>query len=190
MILAICAIQIDEYQFKVWNTVSAQTYVNSGVDLSTVVQATLFWKKVNDLPENEVSVDISDDFQFLFEDGGLTINFTDFLQDEIYGETFFPDWMYEIRIEYVYDGDAYAAATTVGFMKIIKHIIYQQMMRSNWKKELSCDCACDPYNTTLRKWNFLMMMEIAASLCLINEYLNTLLALYKLTGTDHEFAGS
>ena len=95
--------------------------------------------------------------------------------------------MYEIRIEYVYLGTTYSASTTVGFLKIIKNIVYQQMMKANWKKELACTCGCDSYNTTLRKWNYLMMLDIAAQLCLTSEYETTLLALYKLTGTDHEF---
>ena len=187
MILSICAVQLDEYSFSLWNTVSTQTYTEAGIDLSTVTDATLYWKKVNDTAANEVSLDISDDFQYLFEDGGLTVNFEDFGLDAIYSEEFFPDWMYEIRIEYVYLGATYSASTTVGFLKIIKNIVYQQMMKANWKKELACTCGCDSYNTTLRKWNYLMMLDIAAQLCLTSEYETTLLALYKLTGTDHEF---
>jgi len=187
MILAICAQQIDEYSFSVWNTVTTQTYAEAGIDLFTVTEATLFFKKVNDLAANEVSVDISDDFQYLFATGGLTINFEDFGEDLINGFDYFPDWMYEIRIEYTYSGTEYSAATTVGFLKIIRNIVNQQMMRSNWKKELSCSCGCDNYNSTLRKWNYLMMLDIAAKLCLISEWQYTLLALYKLTGTDHDF---
>ena len=190
MILAICAQQIDEYSFKVWNTVSVQTYEESGIDLSGVTSATLFWKKVNDEAENEVSVDISDVFQYLFTDGGITVSFEDFGLDTIYGETYFPDWMYSVTIEYTYNEVEYDASITVGFLKIIKNIVYQQMMKSNWKKELSCTCGCDSYNTTLRKWDYLMSLDIAAQLCLVNEYEKTLLALYKLTGTEHEFAGS
>lgn len=188
MLLQICSTQISEYAFSVTNTVSDQTYADAGVDLSTVTDATLFFKKVNDVEANEVSVDISDTFQYLFETGGMTINYTDFGLDEINGVAdYFPDWMYEVRIEYVYAGNEYSASVTVGFLKIIKNIVYQQMMKSNWKKELACTCNCEPYNTTLRKWNYLMMLDIASTLCLINEYISTLQALYKLTGTDHEF---
>ncbi len=187
MLLQICSNQISEYAFTVTNTVSQQTYTDAEVDLSTVTVATLFFRKVNDDEENEVSLDISDTFQYLFEDGGLTVNFSDFGLDEIYGLTFFPDYLWEVRIEYTYLGDEYSASVTVGFLKIIKNIVYQQMMKSNWKKELACTCNCEPYNTTLRKWNYLMMLDIASTLCLINEYTSTLMALYKLTGTDHEF---
>lgn len=187
MLLQICSNQISEYAFTVTNTVSTQTYADAGVDLSTVTDATLFFKKVNDITANEVSIDISDTFHYLFEDGGLTINFVDFGLDEIYEQTFFPDYLYEVRIEYVYDGNTYSATVTVGFLKLIKNIVYQQMMKANWKKELSSTCNCEPYNTTLRKWNYLMMLDIASELCLVNEYTTTLQALYKLTGTDHEF---
>ena len=64
MILSICAVQLDEYSFSLWNTVSTQTYTEAGIDLSTVTDATLYWKKVNDTAANEVSLDISDDFQY------------------------------------------------------------------------------------------------------------------------------
>jgi hypothetical protein len=186
MILQICASQIDEYSFTVSNTVSQETYDDAGVDWATFTNVTLKFSKVNG-DGDEVSVDISSTFQYLFEDGGLTINFSDFGLDEINDYAYFPDWMYEITIEYTYAGDEYSTSVTVGFLKIIKNIVYQQMMKSNWKKELSCNCNCEPYNTTLRKWNYLMMLEIQSELCLINEYLLTLQALYKITGTDHEF---
>ena len=187
MLLQVCSSQIDQYSFTVTNTVSDQTYSDAGVDMSTVNTATLFFKKVNDIEANEISVDISDTFQYLFETGGMTVNFSDFGLDTIYDQTFFPDWLWEIRIEYVYDGETYTASTTVGFLKIIKNIVYQQMMKSNWKKELACTCNCEPYNTTLRKWDYFKTLEIASELCLINEYLTTLQALYNLTGTTHEF---
>lgn len=188
MILSLCAIQVSEYSFSVWNTTAEATYLQAGIDMPDgVTSATLFFKKVNDTEENEVSMDFTDKFPYLFTQGGIEVAFEDFGEDEINGETFWPDWMYEVRVEYVYDGEEYDAAVTVGFLKIIKNIVYQQMMQANWKKELACSCGCDPYNTTLRKWNFLMMLDIAATLCLISEYEYTLLALYKLTGTEHEF---
>lgn len=187
MIVSLCAQQLSEYEFSVWNVTSTQTFENAGIDILTgVTAATLHFQKVNG-EGDDVTVDIIDQWQYLFETGGITINFADFGESEINGFTYFPDWLYTVTINYTYDGEEYEAAVTVGFVKIIKNIVYQQMMQANWKKELSCSCGCDPYNTTLRKWNFLMMLDIAATLCLISEYEYTLLALYKLTGTEHEF---
>lgn len=187
MILNICSCQVDEYSFSVFNTVSAQTYTDSGINLATVNTATLYFKKLNDVEANEVSVDIGADFHYLFTDGGLTINFDDFGEDLINGYDYFPDAAYEIRIEYIYDGNLYNASTTVGFMKIIKNIVYQQMMKANWRKELSCNCGCDPYNTTVRKWEYLYNLDIALQLCLFDQFYMTLKALYKLTNTTYEF---
>ena len=186
MILQICATQVSEYIFTVSNTVSQQTYDDAGVDWHTFTDVTLKFQKVND-DDNYLEMDISDSYEYLFADGGLTVNFTDFGEDTFNDLAYWPDWMYEVIITYTYDGSEYTASTTVGFLKLIKNIVYQQMMKSNWKKELSCNCNCEPYNTTLRKWNYLMMLSIAAQLCLIDEYLSTLQALYKITGTDHEF---
>ena len=188
MILQVCANQLSEYKFNVLNKVSEQTYIESNIDLGTVTTATLILNRVNDT--EKYSIDISSTFQYLRTDGGLTVNFSDFGLDEIYGQTFFPDWMWEITIEYVYDENEYSTSVTVGFLKIIKNIVYQQMIKSNWKKELACSCGCESDNTTIRKWSYLMELEVTAELCLINEYMKILRALYKLTGTDHEFEGS
>lgn len=191
MILSICASEIDETSFNVWNNLSTQTYTDSGIDLSTVTDATLYFGKVNGDDDDEVSVTLTPaQFQYLFATGGLTIHFAAFGETLINGYSYFPDWMYTVRIEYVYpaDGETYTASATLGFKARIQHIIYQQMLQSEWKKELACTCSCESYSTTLRKWNYLMMMEIAANLCLINEYENILLSLYKLTNTVHEFA--
>jgi hypothetical protein len=191
MILQICASQIDEYSFTVSNTVSQETYDDAVVDWATFTNVTLKFSKVNEETTNFLSVDISDRFEYMFltseQDGLLTINFSDFGEETFNEFEYWPDWLYTVTVEYVYDGDEYSTSVTVGFLKIIKNIVYQQMMKSNWKKELSCSCNCEPYNTTLRKWNYLMMLEIQSELCLINEYLLTLQALYKITGTDHEF---
>lgn len=191
MILSICASEIDETSFNVWNIISTQTYTDSGIDLSTVTDATLYFGKVNGDEDDEVSVTLTPaQFQYLFATGGLTIHFAAFQETLINGYSYFPDYMYTVRIEYVYpaDGETYTASATMGFKARIQHIIYQQMLQSEWKKELSCTCSCESYSTTLRKWNYLMMMEIAANLCLINEYLNILGSLYKLTNTEYEFA--
>jgi hypothetical protein len=188
MILSICSRENSEYSFSIWNTVSIQTYQEANIDYTTFTGATLYFKKVNDVVANEVSVAISDsDLQYLFADGGLTINFADFGEALINGFTYFPDYLYEIRIVYTYDGAEYEASTTIGFLVIIKRVVYQQMMKSNWKKELACNCGCDGYSATMRKWNYFRVMQWAAELCLVDEYINALEALYKLTGTDYEF---
>lgn len=188
MILSICARQNTEYDFSVWNTVSTQSYVNAGIDiLNDVTAATLSFNKVNGDAADAVTVDIIAYWQYLFTDGGLTINFADFGLTEIFDLDYFADWMWEVEITYTYLGTDYTASITVGFLKIIKNIVYQQLMKSNWRKELSCNCGCDPYNSTLRKWDYLQNLQMAAELCLVAEWERLLLALYKLTGTDHPF---
>ena len=190
MILQICANQISETAFTVSNTVTQETYNDAGVDWNTFTNVVLKFTKVNETTP-VLELDISDRFEYMFststQDGKLTINFSDFGEDTFLDLDYWADWMYTVEVEYTYLGDEYSASVTVGFLKIIKNIVYQQMMKSNWKKELACTCNCEPYNTTLRKWNYLMMLDIASTLCLINEYTSTLMALYKLTGTDHEF---
>ena len=187
MLLNICLQEVNETSFTVWNTVSQQVYTEAGIDMTTVTTATLYFGRVNGETADEVSVDIGDLFQYLFTDGGLTIDFEDFGEDLINGYAYFPDGLYTVRIVYTYDGNSYSASATVAFMKLIKNIVYQQMMKANWKKELSCSCGCDPYNTTLRKWEYLYNLQIAAELCLISEFDYTLKALYKLTGNTYEF---
>lgn len=187
MILSICAQQIDEYSFSVWNTVSSQTYIDAGIDiLNDVTAATLSFQRVNGVGDL-VTLDIIADWNYLFLTGGLTISFTDFGLALINGYAYFPDAMYTITITYTYLGTQYTASITVGFLKIIKNIVYQQMMKANWKKELACSCGCDAYNTTERKWNYFQVLDWAAELCLLSQWDYTLKALYVLTGTDYEF---
>lgn len=187
MILSICAQQVSEYSFNVFNTVSVQKYADAGINLpDDATNITLSFKKVNDTLANTFTIDFNDQFPYIFTSGGAEVSFTDFGLDEMNGYDFWFDWMYTVTITYTYLGVVYTASTTVGFLKIIKNIVYQQLMKSNWKKELSCSCGCDPYSTTLRKWDFLRMLQISAELCLISEWQYTLLALYRLTGTEHE----
>lgn len=188
MILQICSQQVDEYGFKVFNSVSVQTYANAGINLpDDATNITLSFKKVNDTITNTFTIDFNDQFPYIFTSGGAEVSFEDFGLDTINGYDYFFDWLYTVTITYTYDGVVYTASTTVGFLKIIKNIVYNQLMKSNWKKELSCNsCGCDPYSSTLRKWDFLRMLQISAELCLISEWEYTLLSLYKLTGTDHE----
>ncbi len=186
MILTICASQVDEYNFTVWNNTAEQQYIQSNIDLSSVVTATLYFSRVNSQGD-EVTVDIGDTFSFLFTTGGLTLNFDDFGETLINGYTYWPDSVYTITIKYVFDGILYEAATTVGFKKLISSVVYQQLQQSDWKKDVSCSCGCDSYSTTLRKWEYLYKLDIAASLCLLTQFDVILKALYKLTGQEYEF---
>mgnify|MGYP001274468512 CR=1 FL=1 len=187
MILQICMAQVSDTSFTVWNTVSQQTYQNAGIDLSSVSTAVLYLNRTNGDAADEVSVDISSEFQFLFTSGGLNLDFTDFGLDTMFGYAYWPDGLWTVRIEYVYDGNEFEAATTVGFKKTISNIVYQQLMQSNWRKEISCNCGCDPYNSTIRKWEFLYNLDIAAELCLLDQFYTTLKALYRLTGVEYEY---
>jgi len=186
MILTICGQEVDEYNFTVWNNTSQMQYTQSGIDLSVVDTATLYFSRVNNVGD-EVSLDIGDTFQFLFATGGLTVNFNDFGETLINGFSYLPDSIYTIRITYVYDGNLFEAATTVGFKKIISNVVCQQLQQSDWKKDLSCSCGCDSYSTTLRKWEYLYNLDISAQLCLLAQFDATLRALYKLTGQEYEF---
>ena len=186
MILSICANEVNDTSFVVYNNTSQQQYDSSGIDLSTVTTATLTFSRVNEVGD-VVTFDIGTIFQYLFEDGGMTVDFEDFGEDLINGYDFFPDGLYTVKITYTYDGNSYDASTTVGFKARISNYVYQQMQQSNWKKELACNCGCDAYNTTLRKWEYLYNLDIAAELCLIAQFDYTLKALYKLTGFTYEF---
>jgi len=187
VILTICANEVNDTSFVFYNNTSVQQYTESGIDLSTVTNAVLTFSRVNDVGDI-VTTDISLTFQYLFTDGGLTIQFEDFGEDLINGYAFFPDALYSISITYTYDGVSYTASTTVGFKARISNIVYQMMIQSAWRKELSCSCACDPYNSVNRRWEYLYNLDIAAELCLIAQFEYTLLALYKLTGTEYEFS--
>ena len=189
MILTICANQVNDTSFVVYNATSTQQYTESGIDLSTVTVSSLTFSLVNGTGD-VVTMDISAIFTYLFEDGGMTINFEDFGEDLINGYAYFPDAMYSITITYIYDGVEYQASTTVGFKYKINNIVIQMMIQNKWKAELSCSCACDPYNSVNRRWEYLYNLDSAAELCLISEWEYTLEALYKLTGTTYEFAES
>jgi len=190
MILQICATEIDEYNFSVINTVSTQNYILAGIDiLNDVTAAELSFQLVNGVGDI-VTVDILSNWQYLFSTGGLTLTFADFGVADINGFDYFYDGLYEIIITYTYLGVEYTAATTVGFIKIIKGIVYQQMLKSNWRKELTCNCGCDNYNSTERKWNYFQILEWAAELCLVDYWDTILQSLYKLTGTDYDLVTS
>lgn len=184
--LTICLTQNDEYGFKLTNTTPQQTYDQVGVDWATFTNLSLTFRKVNDTA-NQLTLDISANYGYLFESGGLNIAFEDFGEALFNGYAYFPDWMYEAIITYTYNGTVYTASATTGFHKLISNIVYQKTKQSDWKHELAYDCNCEKSNTTLRMWDYFWQMRTASTLCLINEYLNLLKALYKLTATTMEF---
>ena len=135
MILSICGQQVNDTSFVVYNNTSQQMYDQSGINLTTVTTATLTFSRVNAVGDI-VTTDIGTTFQYLFEDGGLTIDFTDFGEDLINGYSYFPDSLYTITINYTYDGEAYSAATTVGFKSTITNIVFQQSQQSKCQNVL------------------------------------------------------
>ena len=180
-----CVIEIDKWSFLVKDTTTQQTYDDAGIDLTTVTAAKLVFKNLYD--DSEYEIDILSDWAYLLGDG-ITINVTQFPDGLMSTYDYFPDWMYEVSIVYTYNTLEYTASTTVGFRDIISHIVYQQLQQDDWKQTLGCGCGCEKYSTSLRKFDYLHGLQIASENCLINQYTTILLALYKLTGTTHEYA--
>ena len=186
MLLNLSVTQVDRYSFIVKDTTTDETYADANVDLSLATTATLTIKNAY-LPGTEsVTIDIFDNWQYLLDCTGLTINIVD-LPDYKYNDLdYFPDWMYEISVTYTYNARAYTKKRIIGFRDIITDIVIQQLQQSDWVRELSC--GCEKYSTSLRKFNYLKLLEIASDNCLIMQYQELLEALYKLTGTTHEYA--
>lgn len=187
MIFQHCCWQIDEYSFKLKNTVSQETYDNSQVDWNLFTNIVLRFQRVND-QDNVLEVDITDRFHYLFTCNGLVVNFLDFGEETFNGHDYFPDWLYTTTISYVFNGTTYTDVVTTGFRTLISRVVYQQTQQSDWKNELGCACNCENHASVLRKWHFLSMMKIAAELCLINQWFAMMKSLYKITRTEHEFA--
>lgn len=184
-LLQICVQQIDEYKFKVWDTTLKQTYDDAGIDLTTVTAATLEFK---DLKTGTIySIDILSDWNYVLGDG-LMVNVLDFPNNQMGEYDFLPDWMYLITIKYTYNSVQYSSSKTIGFRAIISNIVYQQLQQSDWVKELKCGCGCEKYSTSFRKFDYLDKLELASNHCLIMQYEEILIALYKLTGTTHEYS--
>jgi hypothetical protein len=180
--------QIDKYSFLVKDLTTDQTYSDAGVNLATVAAATLTIKKAyQPTAESTHTINILPDWAFLLADG-ITINIAD-LPDALFDSLeFFPDWFYEIVITYTYNTRSYTKKTTTGFRATISDIVMQQLQQSDWVKELKCGCGCEKYSTAFRKFNYLKVLEIASDNCLIMQYQEILLALYKLSGQTHEYS--
>lgn len=184
-LLNICVKQLDEYRFLVWDTTTEQTYTEAGIDLTTVTAATLEFK---DLKTNAIyTLDILLDWSFVLGDG-LTVNILDFPDNKMGEYEYFPDWTYNVIIKYTYLTIPYQSSKSIGFRSIISNIVYQQLQQSDWVKDLKCGCGCEKYSTPFRKFDYLNGLEIASKNCLLAEYNEILLALYKLTGTTHEYS--
>ena len=175
--------QIDKYSFLIKDSTTAQMYTEAGVDLTSVTSASITFKKTYQ-PTTTYTITIGTDFQYILGDG-LTINVTDFPDNKVYGEDHIPDWMYSVSVIYTYNGRSYTKMRTVGFRENISTIVYAQLQQSDWVKELSC--GCEKYSSVMRKFNYLRGLELASRHCLIVQYQEILMALYKLTGTTHEY---
>lgn len=183
-ILNACVTQIDKYSFKVWDTTTEQMYAEAGIDLTSVTSAIVIFKNLYN--EETYEITVTDDWAYILGDG-LTINIVDFPGNKMDGYTYFPDYMYEITVQYVKSGRTYTSTRTIGFRAIITDIVFQRLQQADWVMELKCGCGCEKYNTSMRRFNYLRGLEMASENCLIADYIEILFALYKLTGTDHEY---
>ena len=183
MLLNPCITQIDKYSFLIKDNTTAQMYAEAGVDLTSVTSASITFKKAYQ-PTTTYTINIGTDFQYILGDG-LTINVTDFPDNLVYGEDHIPDWMYTVSVIYTYNSRSYTKTRTVGFKDTIATVVYAQLQQSDWVKELSC--GCEKYTSSMRKFNYLRGLELASEHCLIVQYQEILTALYKLTGTTHEY---
>jgi hypothetical protein len=181
-----CLWQVDEYSFKIKDITPTESYDDAGVDWTTFTNVVLSFRKVNDTT-NVLTLDITARLKYLYDCTGLVINFTDFGEDTFNGYDYFPDWLYESSISYVYNGTTYTSDYTRGFHALISRVVYQQTQQTDWRTELSCTCNCEKYSTVLRKWHFMELMVTAAELCLLNQWFEMLESLYKICGETHEF---
>ena len=185
-ILKAQAKQIDKYSFLVWDCTTQQMYDDTGIDLtSNVTAAKIVFKDRKTGTEYEI--DVLSRWSYILGDG-LTLNILEFPDGMMGDYDYFPDYMYDISVVYTYTGNEYTSTKIIGFRTIISDIVIQQLQQANWLEELKCGCGCKKYASSFRKFDFLKRLGVASDLCLINEYLKILMALYKLTGTTHEYA--
>ena len=179
--------QVDEYSFIIKDKTTLQAYVDAGMsDISTAVTAaTLVF--TNTMDDSEYVINILTNWKYIFECGGLTINIIDFPDLKVSGYKYFPDGLYKTKISYTYDGVTYNHEVYTGFKYLISRVISQQILQSDWKKELHCDCNCVKFSSSIRKFNWQIILGYASENCLYNEYKRILRALYKITGTTYEF---
>ena len=167
------------------DSTTAQIYNDAGIVDFSVTTAKIVFK--NTMDDSEYEIDILANWDYLLGCDGLTINIIDFPDLLMSNYKYFPDGVYETTVVYTYQGIEYSDLSTTGFKYLIDKVIAQQLLQSNWKKELHCDCNCKKYSTSIRKFNWFMMLGYAAGKCLYTEYMRILRALYKLTGEKYEF---
>lgn len=185
-IAQICIKEIDEYRFMIWDTTTQQMYDNAGIDLSSDVTAA--YLDFIDLKTNtKYTINILPSWEYFLGEG-ITVNILDFPDNTMGDYEFFPDWSYTATVRYTYSGVEYSTRKSVGFRAKISNIVYQQLQQSDWAKEIKCGCGCEKYSTTFRKFDYLNGLEIASDNCLLAQYTDILLALYKLSGITHEYS--
>ena len=182
-----CTREIDKYSFLIWDTTTQEMYDAASIDLTTGVTAAVI--NFTDLYTGTVySIDILSRWAYLLGDG-ITVNIaTDFTDGLMGTYNYFPDYSYNISVVYTHLGVEYTAGKTIGFRAIISNVVYQQLQQADWVKELKCGCGCEKYSNSFRKFDWLDKLVIASSQCLITQYNEILLSLYKLTGTTHEYS--
>ena len=185
-LLTICAYEVDEYEVVVKNNTSQQTYDDNSEDWNTYTDISLKITRINESTP-ALELDITSDFAYMFDCTGLHVNFTDFGEDTFNGYDYFVDWAYTFTVTYTYAGTEYSTSYSVGFHNLISRVVRQQAVQANWKDYLRCSCNCAKYDTVTRKMDYFYLMRCASELCLIDEWHELMLALYKLTGTTHEF---
>lgn len=185
-LLTICAYQVNEREFVVKNNTSQQTYDGNSEDWNLYTGITLKITKVNETTP-ALSLDITSDFAYLFDNTGLHLNFSDFGEDTFNDYDYWPDWAYTVTVTYTYDSEEYSASYTVCFHSIISNVVRQQAVQANWRDYLNCGCNCAKYDTITRKLDFFWLMRSASELCLIDEWHAIMFSLYKLSGVQHEF---
>jgi len=184
-ILNPCLNQINKYSFLVKDITTQQMYDDASIDLSSnVTAAKIVFKDYYD--NTTYDINILSDWSYILGDG-ITINILDFPSSEMGGYDYFPDYYYNISVVYTYKGIEYTASRDIGFRAIISFITYQQLQQSDWKITLKCTCGCEKQSLEMRKFNYLRGLQLASKNCLKDQYISVLLALYKLTGTTHEY---
>ncbi len=191
MLLTIKAYQLDSYSFSLYNSTNIEDYNAQGVNWQSFTSVIL---SVSTGDMTPVTLDISARYQYMFSTTGLKVTFEDLGISDFEGLLYFPDGLYDIRVDYVYASNPYFSECKADFHEKIRYVIYNQLATVRWEWEADIECDCDPnadcghkkYDTILRKYNYLQQLEEAFALELYEKYNTILSALYKLTQTTDE----
>lgn len=165
--------QIDKHSFRAKETQG---------EVPTVTNAVLHFK--NNYTNSTYDFDVTSKWAQMIANGAV-INISDFPAGKMGDYDYFPDGIYTATLDV--DAAVYQSKVSALFHTIIKDVVAQQTIQSDWKKEMNC--SCEKYSTMFRKFNYLKMMEFAEETCLFAEWQDILNALYKLTGTKNEYKG-